>query len=88
MTVMDDHPPAETLVELDPRKRVSLPMADAGRYLAHRDPDGTITLVPAVVLSKMEAAILREPVIMAAIARAETAGYTGGRRDRPQRRAK
>ena len=59
MTVMDDHPPAETLVELDPRKRVSLPMADAGRYLAHRDPDGTITLVPAVVLSKMEAAILR-----------------------------
>lgn len=84
MTVLDDEP-NDTLIELDPRKRVSLPMAKPGRYLAHADPDGTITLIPAVVMSKLEASILASPEIMAAVNRAEATGHTGGRRDRPTR---
>ncbi|MDT0263042.1 hypothetical protein [Jatrophihabitans lederbergiae] len=84
MTVLDDQP-NDTLIELDARKRVSLPMAKPGRYLAHAEPDGTITLVPAVVMSKLEASILANSEIMAAVNRAEAAGYTGGRRDRPTR---
>jgi hypothetical protein len=85
MSGLDSHA-TETLIELDSRKRVSLPMAEPGRYLAHVEPDGTIVLVPATVLTRMEASILRSPEIMTAINRAEAAEHTGGRQDRPRRR--
>lgn len=85
MTFLDNHG-TETLIELDSRKRVLLPMGQPGRYLAQEEPDGTIVLVPATVMTRMEASILRSPEIMTAINRAEAAEHTGGRRDRPVRR--
>lgn len=84
MTVTGEDP-VQTLIELDDRKRVSLSMGRPGRYLAHVDPDGTIVLVPAVVMSELEAATLRDPQIMRQLHAAAAAGHTGGRRDRPQR---
>jgi hypothetical protein len=58
------------LVELDDRRRVQL--AKIGhrghrRYLATVADDGTITLVPAVVLTEREAAVLADPELVAAI---------------------
>lgn len=49
----------DTLVELDDRRRVSLGRhARPGdhRFLLHVEPDGTIVLTPAVVISELEAA--------------------------------
>ena len=86
VAILDNHD-TETLIELDSRKRVSLTMGEPGRYLARLEPDGTIVLVPATVMTRMEAALLQSPEIMAAINRAEVAGHTGGRRDRPKRQA-
>jgi hypothetical protein len=79
---------AETLIELDERKRVSLTMGRPGRYLAHVEDDGTIVLVPAVVMSELEAAVLRDPEIMRQLNAAAAKGFTGGRRDRPKRAGK
>lgn len=84
MAVPDNHA-TETLIELDSRKRVSLPIGEPGRYLARVEPDGTIVLVSATVMTRMEATILRSPEIMTAINRAEAAEHTGGRRDRPSK---
>jgi hypothetical protein len=76
---------AETLIELDERKRVSLTMGRPGRYLAHVEADGTIVLVPAVVMSELEAAVLRDPEIMRQLNAATAGGNHGPRRDRPKR---
>ncbi|OFW65144.1 MAG: hypothetical protein A2135_03260 [Actinobacteria bacterium RBG_16_67_15] len=49
------------LVELDQRRRVSLGKlghADHTRYLASVEPDGTIVLRPAVVMTELEARLL------------------------------
>ena len=77
--------PAKTLIELDEHKRVSLTMGRPGRYVAHVEPGGTIVLVPAVVMSEMEAAVLRNPEIMRQLNAATAGGNQGGRRDRPKR---
>jgi hypothetical protein len=55
-----------TEVELDGRRRTSL--AKVGRkqdrkYLAETKPDGTIILTPAVTISALELAALRDPVL-------------------------
>lgn len=82
------HAGAESLIELDERKRVSLSMGRPGRYLAHLEPDGTIVLVPAVVMSELEAALLRDQGIMNQVRGAAARGFTGGRTDRPTRSAR
>jgi hypothetical protein len=51
----------EVLLELDDRRRVSLGRigrAEHRRYLAREEPDGTIVLSPAVVMSELEARFL------------------------------
>ena len=57
----------EVLIELDHRRRASfgkLGRPEHRRYLASEDPDGTITLTPAVVISEMEARFLANPELM------------------------
>jgi hypothetical protein len=56
MGVMEDQ-----LIELDDRRRVSLGKLgrpEHRRYLAIEQPDGTIVLTPAVVMSELEARFL------------------------------
>ena len=58
------------LIELDSRRRVSLGRvgrAEHTRYLANEQPDGTVILTPAVVMSETEARILSDPVLAASI---------------------
>lgn len=42
----------EHLLQLDNRRRATLPIGRPGRYLAHEEPDGTIVLVPAIVVEE------------------------------------
>ena len=52
------------LVELDSRRRVSLGRLgrpEHRRYLVTEEPDGTLVLTPAVVMTAHEAALLRRP---------------------------
>ncbi len=51
----------EVLVELDERRRASLGKVgkpEHRRYLASEQPDGTIVLTPAVVMTELEARFL------------------------------
>lgn len=48
------------LIELDGRKRAPLrPFARYERYFVNEEPDGTLILTPAVVMSDLEARLLR-----------------------------
>jgi hypothetical protein len=48
------------LIELDSRRRAALGrLARHDRYLVHEEPDGTLVLVPAVVMARQEAELLR-----------------------------
>lgn len=58
------------LVELDGRRRVALGKignAEHTRYLVTEESDGTIILTPAVVMTQHEAALLRQPELVAKI---------------------
>jgi hypothetical protein len=60
----------DIIVELDGRRRASLGRigrAEHTRYLAHEEPDGSIVLTPAVVMSEIEASFLRNRHLVAAI---------------------
>ena len=63
------------LVELDGRRRASLARVGAEHryYLAHRDPDGTIVLTPAVVQSELEARLHQSNPDLAGRIRAQAA---------------
>lgn len=65
-------PEEPVLVEVDGRGRVSLGRL-AGRshrrYLAHEEPDGTVILTPAVVMSQLEARFLANPQLVARVER-------------------
>ncbi len=79
----------DTLIELDDRRRVSLgKVGRHRRYLAHEEPDGTLVLTPAAVMSEAQARLLALPDVMADIdafvAEPERHGTT---RSRPQRRS-
>lgn len=57
----------DIIVELDSRRRASLGRigrAEHTRYLAHEEPDGSIVLEPAVVLSELEASFLRNRALV------------------------
>jgi hypothetical protein len=63
------------LIELDDRRRVSLGRLgrpEHRRYFATEESDGTIVLIPAVVMTETEARILANPVLMAQIERTMT----------------
>lgn len=57
------------LREIDSRGRISLGgLAEHKQYLVTRELDGTLTLTPAVVMTDLEARILRNADLMASIA--------------------
>src|SRR5438552_17352173 len=57
-----------TLIELDRRRRASLAkLAKHDRYLASEEPDGTIVLVPAVVITELEARFRANPDLVAQV---------------------
>jgi len=52
---------SDQLVELDDRRRVSLGKVgrpEHTRYIVEEEPDGTLVLTPAVVMSELEAKLL------------------------------
>jgi hypothetical protein len=67
---------------LDPRRRVTLKVGHHDRYLAHEEPDGTIVLRPAVVLTTDDLALRSNPDLMDRITRAmsDPAEWTKGPR--------
>lgn len=53
------------LLEVDSLRRVTLGQhAKHDRYLITEEPDGTLVLVPAVVMSELEARFLRNPELV------------------------
>ncbi|KNX38790.1 hypothetical protein [Luteipulveratus halotolerans] len=76
-----------TLLELDPRGRVSLKKVagDTQRFLAYTHEDGTIVLEPATVMTEAQARFLAAPEVVDALERAmsqpdKMREYTPGRR--------
>ena len=59
------------LVTADPRGRVTVGQADRP-YLVHSEPDGTIILEPAVVMSELERRFLENGALQASIEYART----------------
>lgn len=60
----------DVLLELDGRRRASLGRIgrpEHTRYLVTEDPDGTLTLTPAVVISEVEARFLAHPELVARV---------------------
>jgi RES domain-containing protein len=79
----------ETLVELDERRRLSLGKVgkpEHRRYLAHEEPDGTIVLVPAVVMSESQARLLANAELVGQIERTVSDPSSRVRRGRPTRK--
>ena len=77
------------LVELDSRRRITLGRLgkpEHDRYLVNEEPDGTLVLTPAVVMSAHEAALLRHPELVeqirADLADPSAALSSPGRRER------
>lgn len=57
----------EQLIELDPRRRTTVRAGRHSTYLATEEPDGTVVMVPAIVISEAEAELLHRPEILLAI---------------------
>jgi len=60
-------PVPDAVVEADDRGRVSLGRAGVKpnqRYVAHTEPDGTVVLTPAAVVTTYEAKFLRNAVLV------------------------
>jgi hypothetical protein len=60
---------------VDERGRTSLARVRSHhyeRYTVEEFPDGTLVLTPAITISPLELAALRDPVVMAAVAQAKT----------------
>ncbi|KAA0234606.1 MAG: hypothetical protein JJLCMIEE_03079 [Acidimicrobiales bacterium] len=55
----------EVLIELDSRRRASLgKIGHHDRYLASEQPDGTVILTPAIVISQLEARFMQNPALI------------------------
>ena len=68
---------------VDERGRTSLARVrshDYDRYMVEEFPDGTLVLTPAVTVSALELAALRDPAVRAAIAEAKAGDRTKLRR--------
>lgn len=57
---------ASRLVTADPRGRLTVGEADRS-YLVHEEPDGTVVLEPAVVMSELERRFLENAALQASI---------------------
>lgn len=80
---------ADVLIELDERRRVSLGRLgrpEHRRYLAHEEPDGTLVLVPAVVMPESQARLLANPELVEQIERTVADPSTRSRRGRLNRK--
>ncbi len=80
---------ADVLIELDERRRVSLGRLgrpEHRRYLAHEEPDGTLVLVPAVVMPESQARLLANSDLVEQIERTVADPSTRVRRGRPRRK--
>lgn len=70
-------------LDVDERGRTSLAKVRShsyDRYLVEEFPDGTLVLTPAVTVSAVELAALRDPAVRAAIAEAKAGDRTKLRR--------
>lgn len=79
----------DVLIELDERRRVSLGRLgrpEHRRYLAHEEPDGTLVLVPAVVMPESQARLLANPDLLEQTERTVADPSTRVRRGRPRRK--
>jgi len=54
------------VITADPRGRMTVGQADQ-RYLVHEEPDGTVILEPAVVISDLERRFLQNAALQASI---------------------
>lgn len=77
------------LVEVDARGRVSLGKlrAKSGPYLATVEPDGSLILEPAVVLSESQRKLLQRADILRAMSALDTTPAQPSPRGRPRRTA-
>lgn len=77
------------LVEVDARGRVSLGKlhAKSGPYLATVEPDGSLILEPAVVLSESQRKLLQRPDILRAMSALDATPAQPSPRGRPRRTA-
>jgi hypothetical protein len=74
---------------VDERGRTSLARVrthDYDRYIVEEFTDGTLVLTPAVTISAVELAALRNPAVRAAIAKAKTGDRSQFRRREPRSR--
>lgn len=65
---------------VDERGRTSLARVRSHqyeRYTVEEFPDGTLVLTPAITVSPLELAALRDPVVMEAVAKAKTGDRSG-----------
>jgi hypothetical protein len=78
-----------TLIEVDQRGRTSLGRMHVapGRYLGEVQPDGTVVLYPAEVMTRGQARLFARPDVMAAIDEAATDPSLLVRRGRPRRKS-
>jgi hypothetical protein len=75
------------LIDMDERGRVSLGRLHPapGPYLGVVEPDGTVVLRPAAVMTKSQARLLANPELMAEIDAFAADPDSGSRRGRPRR---
>ena len=79
----------DILIELDDRRRASfgrIGRPEHRRYLAHEEEDGTLVLVPAVVMPESEARLMANPELVTQIERTVADPESRVRRTRPRRK--
>lgn len=60
----------QQILDLDPRRRASfgrIGRPEHRRYLVMEEPDGTLILTPAVVVSELEARFMSNPTLVARV---------------------
>ena len=89
MTILAVVEPDLVLIEIDQRGRTSLGRLHvaSGRYLGEVQPDGTVVLHPATVMTRGQARLLGRPEVMAAIDEVVANPSIGVRRGRPRRKS-
>lgn len=78
--------PHELLIELGAGRRLTLRLGRHDRYLGTEEPDGTIILRPAVVMTEDERALLAVPWLAQQIEDSMRNPASRTRRGRPQRK--
>lgn len=78
--------PRQAFVDVDERGRTSLARVrnhEYDRYTAEELPDGTLVLTPAVTISAVELAALKNPKVQAAVAAAKSGDRSGVQSRKP-----